>query len=366
MNSNPEVTVLMAIYKDADFVKEAMDSILNQTFENFEFLIVNDGSADGSREIVGQYTDPRIRILDNDHNIGHPKSLNRGLAVARGELIARFDANDVSLRDRLAKQVRFMREHPDVAVVGGQMIAIDTYGRRIRSLEFPKPVTETGIRFYFLFDSPLIHPATMYRRSIIWDQLGGYNPTFTGEEDAELWTRVAAERKVTNLSDKIVRLRHDSRSTTYDTFQTYRAGYLERITTCCSTNLLRYLQMEIPPHWAMLAAVAPRTVPTATAAVEFAAMIDAVERRFDSLYDDAVRNREIRAFKAQLLCFCSLRVALNSRITSIRLFLRAAANDSRTALAFLPRFVGYLLLKSKAPKLAFWWRSRRRLHLLDW
>src|SRR5260221_3087417 len=127
----PPLTVLMAFHNDAPFIAEAIDSILNQTYGDFEFVIVNDASNDGSRDIVACYTDPRIRLLDNPTNLRLARSLNRGLEAARGALVARLDANDVARPDRLEKQMRFMHDHPEIALVGGQYELIDTRGRPI-------------------------------------------------------------------------------------------------------------------------------------------------------------------------------------------------------------------------------------------
>src|SRR3990170_6306785 len=104
---NPEITVLMSVYNGERFLREAIESILNQTYRDFEFLIINDGSTDSSREIILSYNDPRIRLIDNELNIGLTRSLNKGLRLARGKYIARQDADDISFRKRLEKQVAF-------------------------------------------------------------------------------------------------------------------------------------------------------------------------------------------------------------------------------------------------------------------
>lgn len=162
------VTVLSSIYRDAAFVRQAIESVLAQTFTDFEYLIINDAAVDESREIAASYRDPRIRIVDNETNLGLTRSLNRGLAMAQGELIARFDSNDVCFPERLAKQVAFLDAHPDVAAVGIQATIIDVAGRRIRRAETRRPTGEAGIRWYCLFDTPLIHPGVMYRRAVVW------------------------------------------------------------------------------------------------------------------------------------------------------------------------------------------------------
>jgi len=114
----PHVTVVMSVHNSERYLAEAIDSFLRQTFADFEFLIINDGSTDGSRPILAQYTDTRIRIIDNDRNLGLSAALNRGCAAARGRYIVRMDADDVALPDRLEKQFAFMERAPDIDMCG--------------------------------------------------------------------------------------------------------------------------------------------------------------------------------------------------------------------------------------------------------
>src|SRR4051794_29608800 len=114
----PKVTVLLAVYNGERYLREAIDSILGQTFQDFEFLIINDGSTDSTREIILSYHDPRIRLVDNEDNIGQTRSLNRGLALAAGQFVARQDADDISEPERLASQVAFLEIHPEVVLLG--------------------------------------------------------------------------------------------------------------------------------------------------------------------------------------------------------------------------------------------------------
>ena len=111
---NPRVTALMSVFNGDKYLSEALESILNQTFTNFEFLIINDGSNDRTEDILKSYDDVRIRIINNDNNMGLAKSLNKGLRIARGEYIARMDADDISLPTRLARQVEFLDKNKHV------------------------------------------------------------------------------------------------------------------------------------------------------------------------------------------------------------------------------------------------------------
>src|SRR5690349_10671348 len=127
-NHDPAVTVLMPVYNGEPFLREAIDSILQQTWADFEFLIVNDGSTDHTRDIIDSYDDARIRVLDQAQNTGLAKSLNAGLRAARAPLVARQDADDRSHPERLAAQVEFMRAHPEVALAGTQVRVLNKHG----------------------------------------------------------------------------------------------------------------------------------------------------------------------------------------------------------------------------------------------
>lgn len=203
----PRVTVLMAVYNGAAYLRQAMDSILAQTFRDFEFLIINDGSTDDSRAIVASYNDSRIRILDNPENIGLTRSLNRGLAEARGELIARQDADDVSFPYRLEKEVVFLDARPHLALVGAQTRFISERGRSRASRLWWKATTSAGIQFQLLFDSPFVHTSVLFRRKIVWGALGGYDEKFRSNQDFELWSRLLRNHDAVNMEEVLVEFR---------------------------------------------------------------------------------------------------------------------------------------------------------------
>ncbi|MBD2526706.1 glycosyltransferase [Nostoc sp. FACHB-133] len=215
----PKVTVLMPVYNGEIYLREAIDSILSQTFQDFEFLIINDGSTDSTREIVCSYEDPRIRLIDNDYNLGLTQSLNKGLKLAEGEFIARQDADDISEPERLVKQVDFLETHPEVALVGTWYKQIDTQGNLICECQLPYDCTQ--IRWGLLFYSPFIHSAVMLQKSAVLEQIGFYNEVAIHAEDYELWCRIALRLKIANLSDYLIKWRvHPSSVTaTYGNIQ---------------------------------------------------------------------------------------------------------------------------------------------------
>ena len=133
----------MSVYNGEKYLREAIESILNQTFTDFEFLIVNDGSTDSSLEIILSYPDERIRVIRNDRNIGLTKSLNKALQQAKGEYIARQDADDISLQNRFEEQLIYLEKHPEVALLGTSAYKIDERGEILAKVIVPTEEDES-------------------------------------------------------------------------------------------------------------------------------------------------------------------------------------------------------------------------------
>lgn len=200
-----KVTVLMAVYNREKFVCDAIDSILSQTFREFEFLIVNDGSTDGTRNLIAAYNDERIRLVDNDYNLGIPKSLNKGLALARGELIARLDSDDISKPERLAKQISFLNKNPETVLVGSQYEEIDEQGNSLGEAELP--CKSSLLRWGLLFYTPFLNSSVTFRRKEVLENVGSYNEIFEYSQDHELLTRIARKYPIANLKECLVKYR---------------------------------------------------------------------------------------------------------------------------------------------------------------
>lgn len=212
--AKPLVTVLMSVYNGARYLPEAVASILNQTFEDFEFVIVNDGSTDGTRFYLLSIPDPRVRIVQNPQNLGLAASLNRGLDRARGRFIARMDADDVAAPERLERQVAFLRRNPKVGVLGTGRLMIDPQGRAL-SLARPA-VTNLAVRWKLLLGNPFAHPSVMVRRDLLDAHKLRYDETFRTAQDYELWTRLLPLTRGANLDEPLLyyRLREDRTSQT--------------------------------------------------------------------------------------------------------------------------------------------------------
>jgi glycosyltransferase involved in cell wall biosynthesis len=201
----PKVSVVMSVFNAAAFLSEAVRSVLAQSFADFEFLIINDGSSDNSAAILAEFSDPRIKILDQD-NRGLIASLNRGIEAAAGDYIARMDADDRCLPDRFQLQVDYLDKHPEVALLGGSIATMDQDGNALAPrVSFP----ETHEHIWSAIGRrPWVfcHPAVMYRRQAAIDA-GMYHRDFAHAEDTEFFARLMTGNKAANLPDVLLNYR---------------------------------------------------------------------------------------------------------------------------------------------------------------
>lgn len=210
----PTVTVLMAVHNAEPYLAEALDSLLAQTYRDFELLVVDDGSTDGSSARLDAYarSDRRIRLLRHERNQGLTASLNHGLAQARGRYIARQDADDRSAPRRLARQVAFLEAQPEVALVGSWYRQIDPEGLVLGAPSLP--CQTTVLRWALHFYCPFVHSAVMFRRTVVPDAVGPYDGRWPYAMDYELWTRIADQYPVANLPEPLVDWRYHPTSMT--------------------------------------------------------------------------------------------------------------------------------------------------------
>lgn len=208
----PDVTVLMAVYNGERFLRESVESILEQTHGDFEFLIVDDGSTDRSRDVIASYDDRRIKVLVNPRNLGLGAALNRGLEVARGEFIARQDADDRSAPNRLERQVEIVQALPELALLGTQAYRINADGVRIGTVR--RPCEPVSIRWFSLFDNPFIHTSVLFRRALVQQNGWRYDEAFPYGQDFALWSRILQAYPVMNTREPLVEYRLHSLSKT--------------------------------------------------------------------------------------------------------------------------------------------------------
>jgi glycosyltransferase involved in cell wall biosynthesis len=207
------ITVLMPAYNAADFIEEAIQSVLAQTFTDFELLIVNDGSADDTEKIIRSFADPRIRLI-NQANYGISAALNTGLSAANTDLIARFDADDTCYPHRLAEQYKFLRDHADHCIVGCTANYHDINDDYVFTYR-PPGITNEEIQQLKTRTCPFIHSGVLYRKQPILDA-GGYNPHAHTFEDHLLWIKVLQHSKAYNLPQTLLKVRLHPGSVTID------------------------------------------------------------------------------------------------------------------------------------------------------
>jgi len=202
----PEISVIMSVYNGDSFLKESMDSMLDQTFKNFEFIIVDDCSTDNTAVILKEYSekDQRIILIRNSQNAGLTVNLNRMLILARGKYIARIDADDISLPLRLEKQYDYMEKHPDTGVIGSDG---RIFGKDRKTIFLERPHTHEEICASLAFENLLIHSSAFIRRSVLEENNIRYDVNLRIIQDYELWTRLCRITKFTILDDELVRYR---------------------------------------------------------------------------------------------------------------------------------------------------------------
>jgi glycosyltransferase involved in cell wall biosynthesis len=233
------VSVLLPVYNCERYVAEAIDSILAQSFDDFELIIVNDGSTDRSDEIVRSFTDSRIVYLENDQNEGLVRALNSGLSIASGVFIARMDADDISYPGRFEKQVSYLHAHPEIGVLGSAMQEINSEGRAISSCRFP--ANHDLIAWSLCFRNPIVHPSVMMRREILTNN-GGYPTELIIPEDYYLWHLLISKTEFANLLEILIKYRQHENSVRVrlkDQHQKNRVAISQKI-------ISKYLGVEVP------------------------------------------------------------------------------------------------------------------------
>jgi glycosyltransferase involved in cell wall biosynthesis len=195
----------MSVFNDPAFLPEAVGSILGQSFRDFEFLIIDDGSTDETRELLAGFSDPRLRLVRNEVNCGLTRALKMGVDLARGDYLTRMDADDVALPDRLERQVAFLDRRPETALLGGACVQINDTGRALGVQR--KPEHDLEIRWFALLDNPFIHSSVMLRRHVLRELGLNYDEAFQTAQDYDLWTRLLRQRRGANLAGPLVRYR---------------------------------------------------------------------------------------------------------------------------------------------------------------
>ena len=234
----PRITVLMPVYNCQAYIEESVNSILNQTFSDFELIIIDDASTDNTVEILKTYIDPRIHLIIKPINKGYTDSLNSGLKLAKGEYIARMDGDDISLPDRFAKQIAFLDSNPDVILCGTRTRIIGT--DRI----FYVPDEHEKIKINLIMGFGISHPTVMMRNSAMEKYQLEYNPEMEPAEDYDLWTRMVFCGKLANLNEVLLlyRVHHNQTSSVRKQLQMENTRKIK-------LRMLQYLIPTIPVEY---------------------------------------------------------------------------------------------------------------------
>lgn len=203
--ASPSVSVVMSVFNGEAYLAQAVESILNQTFRDFEFIIIDDGSTDRTPEILAGYArrDRRVRVFPQK-NIGRAESLNRGIALSSSPLIARMDADDISEPARLQRQVEFLKGHPDVGLLSCAFEMISEGGGLLRRVDLP--LTDSDIRFHMRRWNAFCHPAVMMKTDAFFST-SGYRKALLDADDYDLWLRMAEHTNLANIDEVLLRYR---------------------------------------------------------------------------------------------------------------------------------------------------------------
>lgn len=246
-NNNPEISVIMSVYDGQSCLLEAVESILNQTFKDFEFIIIDDGSTDRTPEILKEYArkDERIKIITNPKNIGLTKSLNQAIKEAKGKYIVRMDADDISLPERLEQQIEFMRKNPEAGLLGTTYYEMNLKGEIVGDKFFP--TSNKKLKKVLIKYNPFFHASVMIRKEIL-DRIGLYNENIPKAQDYDLWFRIAKDYKIANLPLPLMKRRYGGEKTLRGENQQLKWAIRIR---------MKYIKKGHYPWWALLYMIRP-------------------------------------------------------------------------------------------------------------
>lgn len=203
MKNNPFCSVVMSVYNGEEFLADAIDSIIQQTYNDFEFIIINDASTDNTLKIIQSYDDSRIIIINNDKNIFLPASLNKGIQIAKGKYIIRMDADDISHSDRIKQQIEFMENNPEVGILGSQVQIIGFNAGN----KFKYELIDNNIKIKLLNESQFVHPSIIIRKSLLIDNNLLYDTNLRKNQDYDLFVRASKYTQYANLKATLLKYR---------------------------------------------------------------------------------------------------------------------------------------------------------------
>ena len=235
LNKSPLVTVLMPVFNAGVYLEEAINSILKQTFTDFEFLIINDGSTDNSLEIIKSFDDKRINLINNEANLKLIKCLNLGLQKSKGEFIVRMDADDISLPTRIEKQINFLISNPEYGLLGSWF---EDFGDNIKNQLVKYSSDDATIRIKHLYQTQISHPTAVIKKEIIDKYSLQFDSAQVHGEDYDFWVRMSQYCKMSNFPELLVRKRDHPKNITNH----YSKSMSE---TCTKVKQLQFRKMGV-------------------------------------------------------------------------------------------------------------------------
>ena len=332
----PRVAVVMPVFNAERFVRSAIDSILAQTFRDFELIIVDDASTDRTAAIIASYGDARIRRLRSDRNGGVAAALNIGMRHATAGLIARQDADDVSDQRRLALQIDAFEHWPSLALLGTQGTIVDENNRQCGEID--RSLEPASIRWHALIDNPFVHSSVMFRRSA-FDACGGYlERPKPFPEDYALWSRMIARFEARNLPDRLVRYRASAASTfgslAYGSAQTeYVSAYAEVLRGLVAGNLAAVFGDAVSTEdVALLARYVPGLRSDQVPA--FGAVFERLLAEYERVHPAETATRDFKRTLARQYDAIAFRVTPPARLRSLSVYAQALSRRPGLAAVF--------------------------------
>jgi glycosyltransferase involved in cell wall biosynthesis len=242
--TDPKVSVILPTYNEEAYIVRALESIRRQTYSDIEVIIIDDGSADETVSLITEFDDPRIKLIQRASDTGITSALNRGIREAKGEYVARQDADDWSDPERLQRQVKFLNTNPDIAMVGTGAYLVDNNGDRIAK----RHVLETPDVSDLMVHNEFIHGSVMFRRDVVIN-VGGYDERFMTAEDYDLWLRLADKYSVANIDEPLYHFRQHDESiygSNLETLKLYHVLATRRIADSFDEELYAAITTDDP------------------------------------------------------------------------------------------------------------------------
>lgn len=315
---NPVISVILPVYNAGEFLKEAIESLLAQTFADFELIAIDDGSTDTSPALLADFAKKDNRLhIHTQPNHGVAKALNTGLQLAEGKYVARMDADDISHPERFQKQIDFLEAHPETGLLGSAAAMIDANGRIQGTLDYP--LTHFALQWSLCFYNPIIHPSIMVLRETLL-AAGGYRPDRPQAEDYDLFARLSLVTRLANLPERLLYLRKHGQNITLQN----SAVHLET-SAAISREMIRSISGQVVPICPLELAWKPRRV-TDQDLNSLSRAIDAIYAHFLSKPDITSEEKNYIRRETALLLFRLVRNA-DSVKTALTMFVKAISTD---------------------------------------